>query len=73
MHWKTQLALKLNLGEVEGSTGGGGSKDVGYTFRDKNNDGILSIPMEAQEFLDMATRLIGKANAIIINAEKNKK
>lgn len=72
MHWKTQLALKLNLGEVDGFARGGGSDEAGYTFSDKNNEGILHIPMEAQEFLDMATRLIGKANAAIINSEKKK-
>jgi len=60
MHWKTRFALDLHLnGEISGS---GGDKD--YTFK-KNNEEILTIPSEAEQFLSMAELLIRKADTMI--------
>jgi len=69
LHYKTKLALQLNLNEVDGCTGAGGSEELGITFNSKNGD-ILNIPIEANQFLEMASVLIQKADKLIRNQKK---
>jgi hypothetical protein len=71
LHYKTKLALDLNISASEGCNGGGGSDESGYTYRNEKNEDIVNIPMEAQQFLEMASTLIHKADILI--RQKTKK
>jgi len=66
LHWKTKLVLDLKLNRGY-TSGGGGEKE--FTYKNKKEETIVSIPMEAEQFLEMAHTLICKANSCI---EKNK-
>jgi|WetSurMetagenome_2_1015567.scaffolds.fasta_scaffold387787_1 hypothetical protein len=67
LHWKTKTYLDKAL--TTGICGSGGDT-IGFSFEIyKSKNGKLidkaNIPMEAQEFLYMATSLIHKANNLI--------
>lgn len=70
LHYKTKMALDLNVGSSDGCTGGGGSEESGYTYHNAKKEDILNIPMEAQQFLDMASTLIHKADVLIRKQKK---
>jgi hypothetical protein len=69
LHYKTKMALDLNIGASEGCNGGSGSEEAGYTYRSKTED-IMNIPMEAHQFLEMASTLIHKADVLIRKQKK---
>lgn len=68
-HYKTELALKYELGELK-SIGGSGGPEIGYTINLTKKESI-TIPYEAYEFLDMAAKLVHKANKLIENDSRD--
>lgn len=72
MHWKTKLLLDL-MNNPPGYYEGSGGPTIDYTFKlDKTGKETITIPYEAQEFLDMAQKLIYKADVLIEKASKTK-